>query len=309
MPPFRPFARRLFAPLRQRRYACVQNVRFLRTGNEQQIIERYKEKLESKAREAGLKDINDLKEVYKEKIETLRKEAVVPGANAPLNPPSQHQQHQQHQQQQQQQHHQPATPAPFTPPPPPTPKPSIQPGVKTLSSFLDIPKLAPLSPKEIEALWRLRHASNPRSLCATIPATTYAHMALLASKHPQFVLPLPREGAGAEMHFLQWTFPAPHTATILLTHLAEYKLRGEYASPHTTVTMHGELAAEKDVVLAQGTVTEKSNVSVEEGRWLLVCLQRFYGGSRDGVRLLERFSAGDEAFRIEDVLEEAERLP
>lgn len=78
------------------------------------------------------------------------------------------------------------------------------------------------------------------------------------------------------------------------------------------MTHHLELAKEKGVVLLQGSVVEGRGVSVEEGRWLLMCLQKFYGGpEREGAerrRLLERFSAGDGGFRVEELLEEAEKI-
>jgi ATP synthase F1 complex assembly factor 1 len=184
--------------------------------------------------------------------------------------------------------------------------------VKTLSSFLDVEKTLELPPKEIEYIWRLRHSNSPNSLCAIIPAETYAHIALMAGKHPQFILPLPREGQGAEIHFLQWTFPHPHMATVLFTHLAEYKIRGEYASPHTTLSLHLELADPKGLVLAQGSVQNDRGVGVEEGKWLLMCLQKFYGvqagESNQRQRLLEQFTNGDASFQVQELLDEAERI-
>jgi ATP synthase F1 complex assembly factor 1 len=185
--------------------------------------------------------------------------------------------------------------------------------VKTLSSFLDVAKTRTLPRAEIEAIWRLRHASNPRSLSACFPATTYARMALAARRHPQFVLPVPREGQGAEMHFLQWTFPARDAAAVLFTRLAEYKLRGEWAAPHTTLSMHLELVEDKGLVLAQGQVVEDRGVSVEDGRWLLMCLQKFYGafegaGNERSQRLLRQFSEGDASFDVQKLLDEAERV-
>lgn len=163
-------------------------------------------------------------------------------------------------------------------------------------------------------LWRLRHAHKPQSLHFTIPAETYAHIALNAQKHPQFILPLPRKGQGAEIHFLQWTFPHPDTVNILFTHLAEYKLRGEYASPHTTVSLHLEMVKDKGMVLGQGIVVEKRGITVDEAKWLMICLQKFYGakgtlGGKDKPKeLLEMFSSGDERFNVEELLEEAEKL-
>lgn len=126
------------------------------------------------------------------------------------------------------------------------------------------------------------------------------------------MLPLPKEGQeGAEIHFLQWAFPAPDTVTVLFTNLAEYKLRGEYATPHTTVTFHLELLGPKGLSLAQGQVLKGRGMTVDEGKWLLMCVQKFYGlqGEQNESRkkLLEQFSNGDGNFRIEELLDEAEK--
>jgi hypothetical protein len=51
-------------------------------------------------------------------------------------------------------------------------RPHLQPGVKALSSFLDVAKTRTLPPTEIEAIWRMRHASNPRSLSTAFTAIT-----------------------------------------------------------------------------------------------------------------------------------------
>ncbi|KAI9834584.1 MAG: hypothetical protein M1819_002960 [Sarea resinae] len=350
--------------IQQRRWARVHDVRFVATHHEpNRILDKYREKLDRKAKEEGLSNVDELKQAYKDKIEKLRKSASVPGATAPLpsnatppsasasasstlSTPSSTK----------------STQSPFPSPPPPpqpqtqqatTPKSSPStskppPGVKTLSSYLDVAKTLDLPPKEIELLWRLRHANTPTSLCAVIPAETYARIALTARKHPQFILPIPREiipedsspsssststtpspppakAGGAELHFLQWTFPSPTTSTVLFTHLADYKLRGEFATPHTTLTHHLELAGPKGLVLAQGTVLENRGVSVDDGKWLIMCLQKFYAeqqahgsqkqaqtqtGSGSGRRkLLEAFSRGDgDAFKVEELLEEAEKF-
>ena len=97
---------------------------------------------------------------------------------------------------------------------------------------------------------------------------------------------------------------------MLFTHLAEYKLRGEYAQPHTTVSHHLELAEEKGLVLLQGQVVPDRGVSVEEGRWLLMCLQKFYGMEEreERRRLLRMFSEGDAGFKVEELIGEAERI-
>ena len=185
------------------------------------------------------------------------------------------------------------------------------PGVKTLSSYIDVPKIMQLPEADIERIWRLRHAADAQSLCAVIPQTTYYRIQSTAKRHPQFILPLPRKDQGAEIHYLQWTFPTPTTATVLFTHLAEFKLRGEFSQPHTTVTHHLDLVDRKGLVLLQGNVVEGRGITVTEGKWLLMCLQKFYGGHPEQPRrqkLLEQFSHGDHDFRVEELLEEAEKI-
>lgn len=254
----------------------------------------------------GHESIDSLKSAYSDKISTLRQKAAVPGATGPLD----------------------STPknVPFQPPPPPEPQQDqsqtsaaaskftseSKNGIKTLSSFVDVEKISSLPHKELEYLWRLRHSTNPNSLCATINADVFKQIAKTARKHPQFILPLPREEQGAEIHFLQWTFPSETTATVLFTNLAEYKLRGSYAQPHTTVTHHLDLAESNGLVLLEGSVLPNRGVSVDEGKFLLMSLQRFYGQAAEQTprrKLMEQFSQGDSSFKIEELLEEAEKIP
>ncbi|KAL9052180.1 MAG: hypothetical protein Q9162_005575 [Coniocarpon cinnabarinum] len=317
----------------QRRWARVHDVRFLATQQSQErVTDRYKDKLKQKAQKEGHGDIGSLKEAYKEKIDDLKHKASVPGANAPLNAaPTQSPQAQ--------------TTSPWPkPPPPPEPQADpaanptkLPPGVKTLSSFIDVGKSMDLPHRELEALWRLRHANSPQSLCATMQAAIFSRIARTAKRHPQFILPgLPanvaedgqnvqnEDKAGAAIHFMQFTFPSPETATVLFTHLAEYKLRGEHAQPHTTLTHHLELAEPKGIVLCQGHVVPDRGVSMDEGRWLIMQLQKFYNIGEDVEEsdespvgkemkknrrtLVEKFSQGANDFRVEDLLQEAERV-
>ncbi|KAK4158490.1 ATP11 protein-domain-containing protein [Chaetomidium leptoderma] len=295
----------------QRRWAQVHDVRFLATTQQpRNLVEKYRDKLDRKAREEGHNDIDSLKAAYADKIHALRKEAdvVVPPLPPPPPPATPTTPNQQQQQ----------------PPPqiPKQPSSSSSTGIKPLSSILDLPKASALALQELTAIWRLHHAAQPTSLSAIIPAATFTTMQATARQHPQFVLPVPHPSQGAEMHFLQWTWDAPtRSATVLFTQLAEYKARGEFAAPHTTVTHYTDLADEgKGVVLMQGSVVRDRGVRVEDAQWLVVCLQRFYGGW-DGIgggeaqeraeerrRLLEWFGRGDGRFSVERLLEEAERM-
>lgn len=310
------------APFRlyQRRWAQVHDVRFLATHQTaDKVLDKYREKLEKKAREEGKGSVDELKQSYKEKIDALKEKAEVPGANAPLHaqqPPAPSQT---------------ASSVPYQAPPPPEPQTeapaesaasvpkSKSKEVKTLDSFIDVEKVSALPDREVEAIWRLRHVRDPQSLCATMHAETFRRIAATARKHPQFILPLPRKDQGAEIHFLQWTFPSETTATVLFTHLAEFKLRGEFAQPHTTVTHHTDLVGSNELVLMEGRVSEDRGISVDEGKWLLMCLQKFYGfealsataqqSKEKRQKLMEQFSGGDAGFKVEELLEEAEKLP
>lgn len=311
----------------QRRWAQVQDVRYLATHDAQQrILAKYKEKLESKAKAQGLNDLEELKSQYKDKIEELRKQAIVPGATGPLTPPPSPE----------------AAPVPSpssshtggttprspwpSPPPPPSPGSANQPppGIKTLNSFLDLSKVQPLPEKEIQALWRLRHASNPQSIHFSVPAHTFAALLRTAKQHPSFVLPVPREipkenadpvtgetQQAAELHYLQFTHPHVATTTLMFTTLAEFKLRGEFASPHTTITFHQELADSHNLVLGQGVVVENKGVSLDDARWLVMCMQKFYVQSEESKgrgELLNLFTKGDSGFQVERLIDEAEKI-
>ena len=301
----------------QRRWAQVHDVRFLATTQQpRNVLEKYREKLDRKAREEGHGDIEALKSAYADKIKSLRKQADVVGV-PPVNgvPP---------------------------PPPPPTsptststsaPTSKAKPastaaaaaaaaggvesksGTAPLSAILDLSKTRMLPEKELAAIWKYHHATKPNTLCAVIPAATFERIESAAQKFPSFVLPVPHPDQGAEIHFLQWTWDAAtRSSTVLFTQLAEYKARGEFAQPHTTVTHYTELKGEKGVVLMQGQVVEDRGVKMDEARWLVMCLQKFYGGWEGEVggegrrELLEWFGRGDSRFNVEKLLEEAERM-
>ena len=101
-------------------------------------------------------------------------------------------------------------------------------------------------------------------------------------------------------------------STIIFTTLAEYRLRGEFAKPHTTISHHLELVEGKGLVLAQGAVTPGMGVSVDEAMRLVLALQKFYGAadkpSEKRRRLLEMFSKGETGFSVEELIEEVEKL-
>ncbi|KAF7564081.1 hypothetical protein G7046_g79 [Stylonectria norvegica] len=325
-----PALRRMaISPLRsvrvvnQRRWAQVHDVRFLATTQPPlAVYEKYREKLDQKAKQEGLGDLFQLKAAYADKIEEQRRKDSIELPHIPQAPDTPVSQPNRGPL--------PTEPQPETTPgtTPGTPKApstgSDKPAVKALDDIIDLPKARELPHKELEAVWRLRHASSPQNICAVIPAPAYKAMEQAARKTPQFVLPVPHPTQGAEIHFLQWTFDAESkTSTVLFTQLAEYKARGEFAQPHTTITHHLDLANEKDLVLMQGQVVDGRGIKPEEAKWLVLCLQRFYGGwdavdadltgerkerADERKRLLGWFANGDSRFSVEKLLDEAERM-
>lgn len=182
---------------------------------------------------------------------------------------------------------------------------------KTLSSFLDIDKVKSLPKAELQYIWRARFANQERSLHATLDAPQFAGIFANAFKNPSFVLPLPKEGEGYEMHFVQWAFVGPHTTHCMLTSLAEYKLHKEYAKPHTTLMFHQELVSDSGIVLMNGRVEDDVPLTMDEAQLLLLNVQRFYGGmanadsSQRKLKMLRAFTLGDSSFDMDKLIEEA----
>ncbi|KAI0447388.1 ATP11 protein-domain-containing protein [Xylaria telfairii] len=301
----------------QRRWAQVHDVRFLATTQiPRNIAEKYREKLDRKAQAKGLRNVNELKAAYADRIQELKRidSASVPGLDA-LLADEELATHTQAQTQTQ-------TPT-QTPPSRSTP----QGAVKPLSEILDLPKARELPVNPLAAVWRQRHKEAPNSLYAVIPTATYAALERTARAYPTFVLPVPRKGQGAEIHFLQWMFDAVSgTSSVLFTQLAEFKARGEWAQPHTTVTHYADYGVgeggekiglshegNQAVVLMSGSLVEGRGASLHDARWLVMLLQRFYGeegrgGDAAKRRLLEDFSKGRGDFSVQKLLEETETL-
>ncbi|KAG0157668.1 hypothetical protein PDIDSM_4853 [Penicillium digitatum] len=318
----------------QRRWAQVHDVRFLASHHDPKyVLEKYRSKLDQKAKEEGYDTVESWKEAYNEKIQELRRTASTAATPEPGTPTSTTAL--------------PGTPPSFQSPPPPQESRTAEAAravsgdsspVKPLSTYLDVEKIRELPPKEIEALWRLRFAENSHAITAAIPLDTYKRIMQAARENPQFILPLPRaqtpeeaaqapEGADtvADIHFLQWAFHPPaegstlspsnnHTSTVIFTNLGLYKMHGAFAQPHTTITHHLDLADEKGLVLMHGQIIPEGGVSAPEATWLVSCVQRFYDfeGQASGRKseLVRMFTRGDvENFKVEELVDEAEKLP
>ncbi|CAD6570740.1 MAG: hypothetical protein CYPHOPRED_004137 [Cyphobasidiales sp. Tagirdzhanova-0007] len=191
--------------------------------------------------------------------------------------------------------------------------------VKPLSDMVDLPKLLPQSATAIGALWTAYHQLKPNTLSAVIPADIYVKMSRLAKSYPQFVVPLPKEvqgeqgtGVGAEMHFLQWAFlpatladpSAPRPSTVLYTPLGHYQAQQTFAQPHVILTHYVDLVPSHGIVLMRGDVTESVSTKTEDAQLLVLRLQQFYQGSnRRRDALLRRFHERPQEFNVEELVQ------
>ncbi|KAK6465931.1 ATP11 protein-domain-containing protein [Scheffersomyces coipomensis] len=261
------------------------------------LAEKYKAKLEQRAKELGLNDVDELKtklkddiakakkafnavdpltelEEYEKKLAAERKDSKVIKVRSPID-----------------------AKAPQSP-------------YKRLESYVDVDKIRDLPAKEVELIWKARFQNIERSLHAVLTDLQFSEIYANAFKHPSFILPLPKEGEGYEMHFVQWSFIGPSTTHCMLTTVAEYKLHKEYAKPHTTLMFHQELT-DKGIVLMNGSCEVESSLSMDEAQLLVLNVQRFYGaqmlkGSPEKkLALLKSFTVGDESFNIDDLVKEA----
>lgn len=192
--------------------------------------------------------------------------------------------------------------------------PSAEASIKDLDSFVALDKFRLHDAKEIEMLWKARFADKDRQFCGVVNGETFSRIYRNARQNPNFVLPLPHEEQGAELHFVQWSFVGPFTLHCILTSVAEYKLHQEYARPHTTMMFHSELLADKNVALMNGSVEPDANLNHDQGLFLSLNVQRFYGAdekSESGLRktaLLHQFNSNSQSFSVDALLTETETL-
>ncbi|OBA21237.1 F1F0-ATPase complex assembly protein [Metschnikowia bicuspidata var. bicuspidata NRRL YB-4993] len=269
------------------------------------VLERYRSQLHQKAEAIGVSSIEELKENLKDEITTKKKEmnAIDPLKDLEAYEKEQAEKLKQRKAQQKESKIRDAIDASMPKAP-----------YKKLSSFVDVEKIRSLPEKELKFIWKARFEGKDRAMSAALTGSQFANLFANAFKNPSFVLPLPKEEEGYEMHFVQWSFVGPQTTHCMLTSLAEYKLHKEYAKPHTTLMFHQELLADADVVLMNGQLEQDVALSMEEALLLVLNVQRFYGGltnsagSERKLELLRAFTQGDTGFSMEKLIEEAASL-
>lgn len=287
-------------PVVFRRLASTSNAKYVHS---QDPSAKYREKLEKKAKEIGAKDIKDLKLKLKDDINKHNKEF------AKIDPLKELEEFERKQAMEAQQKAKLVGKVrdPLNPNTPQQP-------YKTLNSFIDYDKIKELPAKEIEFIWKARFDGKENTLISVVPTEVFEKLYKNARENPIFVLPVPRDQDGVELHYIQWSFVGPNTIHCMFTTLLEFKTHKEFARPHTSLTFHTELKDSKGLVLMNGTVEKESSVGIQEAQLLLLNVQRFYGAladtpvSKRRLQLLKDFTAGSSNFSVDSLVEEAQSL-
>lgn len=179
----------------------------------------------------------------------------------------------------------------------------------TLDQYVDVEKLSRHSAAEIEMLWKARFLNREREFCGVIDAVAFARLYVNARRCPLFVLPLAHADNGVELHYVQWHIVNSNTVYCLLTTLAQYKLKGEFSEPHTTLMLHADFLMEKQIVLENARF-EDNKITQSQSSLLVLLLQRFYTAAPGSTKaeLLQRFNRGDPQFSVDEVLTAADTL-
>lgn len=307
----------------KRCYARPVEVRFVQSNAKQQndVLERYKEKLERKAKEQGLKDLSELKTKMKNEIDKKKREF------SKVDPLEELQDFEKAQKLKAVLEGKKGSKKDLGEINPDIPKRPY----KTLDDYVKLDLFKKLPPTQIGLVWRARFQTKERTLCAVVDGSSYDKMYHYAIDNPRFILPLPKEDAQVEkakdhnssnngrtpveMHFIQWAPVGKDTLHLMITSLAAFKLHKEYTKPHTTVSFHSELKDSKGLVLMNGQVDKEAAVSLKDVRLLLLNLQRFYGAMGDStdisqqrIKLVHDFNQGSGEFDIEKFLELSESM-
>ncbi|CUM64211.1 uncharacterized protein PRCAT00001805001 [Priceomyces carsonii] len=268
-------------------------------NNKNDLLLKYQDKLQEKARSLGAKNVDELRDILKDDIKKTKESFNKVDPLEALN------EYERKQSEESRQSKTIKVRSPISQESEPLP-------YKTLDSFIDTDKIRELPATEIEMIWKARFQHKDRSLFATLKSLQFASMYANAFKNPQFILPLPKNDGEYEMQFVQWSFVGPNTCHCMLTTVAEYKLHKEYAKPHTTLMFHQELATTKDIVLMNGVIDKDAALRIDEAELLVLNIQRFYGamnndeGSETRQALLENFSKGSEDFSLDALIKVAE---
>ncbi|KAI8926404.1 ATP11 protein-domain-containing protein [Entophlyctis helioformis] len=175
---------------------------------------------------------------------------------------------------------------------------------KTLDQIVKVELLEKESPTSIADIWNKYHSAKT-GLSASIDAAFYQKLHERGRQFPMFVLPLPRN-EGYELFFMQFSGHQTY-----YTPLLEYKTNGAMARPSLVLTHYVDMAASKGIVLMVGELGDPSggNLSILEAQNLVYQTQLFYStGTKTQMDLVETFSNSPQTFSYEELIKAVETL-
>ncbi|KAJ1920808.1 hypothetical protein H4219_001044 [Mycoemilia scoparia] len=182
---------------------------------------------------------------------------------------------------------------------------NLPPSVKSLDQILCTEKIDKnITAEDLGNLWNQYHATKDNFISAAIPAETYRHLIEKSKKHPLFVLPLPRD-EGIEFYIMQFEFHQVH-----FTSLIQYNTNQTSAIPYLTLTHYTDFIDSKGIVLMRGEICQDPKMlDSQQAQLLALQLQQFYvtGGERK-KQILETFTFHPQKFNYDELIAEANRL-
>ncbi|KAF9327620.1 hypothetical protein BGZ91_001388 [Linnemannia elongata] len=172
-------------------------------------------------------------------------------------------------------------------------------GNPSLDKVMKLDLVKDLDAEEISKIWIQKHLHQEDSISAVVPAETYKKMLKRSKDYPLFLLPL-THGDGVEFYLMQFAFHQ-----VIFTSLLEYKTHGENARPFLTLTHYPELVEDKQIVLMHGVVSTSPKVlTLDQAQILTFGLQQYYVSDHpEKLQLLEDFHKKPENFSHERLIE------
>ena len=123
---------------------------------------------------------------------------------------------------------------------------------RQLTDIVKLPLLKKEPTSKIAEIWRSYHEGRQDAVGRDIPAKTAQVLVDRAGAAPTFLFPVFRDGG----HFLLLS-QFQNRRNFLFTFLEDYKKNPAFARPYVTLTLHDDLAKEKDIVLLRGDVEKQ----------------------------------------------------
>ncbi|TPX39715.1 hypothetical protein SeMB42_g06276 [Synchytrium endobioticum] len=245
---------------------------------------KYEDKIKLKVQSAGLKSIEEYKQLLKGQtdpqptshVHAQPSTTAIP-SNTPQKPPISR----------------------FSPPA------TIKSPVKPLSEILRTDLVLNLDAEGLTQIWNDHHSQSQRDVISGVMTQDfYKKHKERARQFPTFILPLPRK-EGFEFFYIQHSGSQTY-----LTSLLEFKTHGGFARPCLVMTYYDDLVSRFGIVLMLGEITSHNRtLNAVEARNLAYQIQLFYvNGNTEKLELVEKFHRDPKGFNYQDLIAEIGRI-